>query len=137
MKAIFYPVLALFALTLAVAVRMYFARVGAARAGKVKIKDFRLGESASVPPEVALPNRNFMNLLEVPVLFYVVCIILYVIQAVDALALTLAWLYVALRAAHSLIHLTTNNVIHRLTAFGASNVALLGLWLLLAVRLSA
>lgn len=125
------------ALTFAVAVRMYFARVGAARAGRVKVRDFRLGESAAVPPEVALPNRNFMNLLEVPVLFYVACIILYVLNAADALALVLAWLYVALRAAHSLVHLTTNNVIHRLAAFAASNVVLLGLWVLLVVRLSA
>jgi hypothetical protein len=134
-KQIFYPVVALVALTFAVGVRMYFARVGAARAGRVKIKDFRLGESANVPPEVALPNRNFMNLLETPVLFYVACVILYVTNAVDGVALALAWAYVAARAAHSVVHLTYNNVLHRLAAFAASLALLLALWVVLAARL--
>ena len=58
-----------------------------------------------------------------------------VTATVDALALTLAWLYVAGRVAHSVVHLTYNNVLHRLTAFGASNLALLALWALLVVRL--
>jgi hypothetical protein len=31
-----------------------------------------------VPPAVSIPNRNYMNLLELPMLFYVVCIVLYV-----------------------------------------------------------
>jgi hypothetical protein len=135
MKEIFYPVVALVALTFAVGVRMYFARSGAARARRVKIKDFRLGESADVPADVALPNRNFMNLLEMPMLFYVACIILYVTNGVDALALTLAWLYVGLRAAHSVVHLTYNNVIHRLAAFAAGTAVLLVLWVKLVISL--
>lgn len=49
---------------------MYFARAGAAKARRVRIGDFRVGESPDVPADVALPNRNFMNLLEMPVLFY-------------------------------------------------------------------
>jgi hypothetical protein len=126
---------ALVALTFAVGVRMYFVRVGAARGGRVKVKDFRLGESASVPADVALPNRNLMNLLEMPVLFYVACIIFFVAGKVDGLALALAWLYVAARVAHSIVHLTYNNVIHRLAAFAASNIVLLLLWLRLAAAL--
>ena len=135
MTAIFYPVAALAALTFAVGVRMYFARVGAARKRRVRVGDFRLGESPNVPADVALPNRNFMNLFEMPVLFYVACVILFVTNAVDGLALVLAWLYVASRIVHSLIHLTYNNVIHRLAAFAASNVVLLVLWVRLVVTL--
>ena len=135
MEAILYPVVALVALTFVVMVRMYRVRVGAARAGRVRVRDFKLGESPDVPADVALPNRNFMNLLEVPVLFYVACIVFYVTATVDVFALILAWLYVAARVAHSVVHLTYNNVLHRLTAFGASNIALLALWAVLAVRL--
>jgi len=76
-----------------------------------------------------------MNLFEMPVLFYVASVILFVTNAVDGLALVLAWLYVASRIAHSLIHLTCNNVIHRLAAFAASNVVLLVLWVRLVVTL--
>jgi len=42
--------------------------------------------------------------------------------------IVLAWGYVALRIAHSAIHLTYNNVFHRLSAFAASNVLLVALW---------
>jgi hypothetical protein len=128
MKEIFLPVATLVGLTFAVGVRMYLVRSGAARARRVKIGDFRLGESPGVPADVALPNRNFMNLLETPVLFYVACVILFVTGSVDRIGLTLAWLYVGTRVAHSVVHLTYNNVVHRLAAFGASVVVLLLLW---------
>jgi len=76
-----------------------------------------------------------MNLFEMPVLFYVACIVFYVTGKVDGIALTLAWLYVALRIAHSVVHLTYNNVLHRLAAFGASTFVLLALWGLLLLRI--
>ena len=98
--------------------------------------DFRYGESPNVPGQVSLPNRNLMNLLELPVLFYVVCLAFYVTGKLDAAALYLAWAYVGLRAAHSVIHLTYNNVFHRLSAFAASNVVLVALWIHWAVALA-
>lgn len=135
MKAIFFPVAALAALTFAVGIRMYFARSGAAREGRVRVRDFRVGESSNVPADVSLPNRNFMNLLEMPVLFYVACVILYVTGSVDGLAIGLAWTYVALRVIHSVVHLTYNNVIHRLAAFAASMAVLLVIWVRLVLAL--
>jgi hypothetical protein len=126
---ILYPMLALAALTFAVLLLIPYARFRAAARGQVTVADFRYGESANVPGKVSLPNRNLMNLLELPVLFYVACLAFYVTQTVDAAALVLAWVYVGLRAVHSAIHLTYNNVFHRLAAFAASNVALLALWI--------
>jgi hypothetical protein len=104
------------------------ARFRAGLAGKVTADDFRFGESARVPEATSLPNRNYMNLLELPVLFHVACIAMYVTDRADALAYTLAWIYVGLRAVHSLIHLTYNHVIHRLSAFALSNFVLAALW---------
>jgi len=126
--AILYPMVALAGLTFIVLLLIPAARFGAAARGQVTARDFRYGESANVPGEVSLPNRNLMNLLELPVLFYVVCLGFYVTATVDARALYLAWAYVALRALHSLIHLTYNKVFHRLIAYAASNVALIALW---------
>jgi hypothetical protein len=136
MSAIFYPMSALVALTFAVLLLIPMARFRAAFRGEVKAKDFRYGESANVPGPVALPNRNLMNLLELPLLFYIVCIALYVTSTVDGLALGLAWAYVGLRAAHSAVHLTYNNVFHRLAVFAASNVVLFVIWIrfLLALK---
>lgn len=104
-------------------------RFRAAFAGQVTADDFRFGESPAVPGHVSIPNRNYMNLLELPMLFYVAGLMYFVAGEVDTAALTLAWTYVALRAAHSLIHLTYNNVFHRLTVFGISNLVLMGFWL--------
>jgi hypothetical protein len=133
---ILFPMLALVGWTFAVLLLMAYRRVSAAQAGRVHVRDFALGETAAVPADVAVVNRNYMNLLELPALFYAVCLTYYVTQQGDTLALGLAWTYVALRLAHSLVHLTTNRVLHRLAVFGFSNVALFGLWALLLVRLA-
>ena len=69
-------------------------------------------------------------------LFYVACLTLYVTQTLDATVLYLAWLYVALRACHSIVHLTYNNVFHRLSVFAASNVILLIIWIRLLIAIS-
>jgi hypothetical protein len=133
---ILYPMLSLVALTLVVLLLIPYARFRAAARGEVTAADFRYGESTNVPGEVSLPNRNLMNLLELPVLFYVGCLAFYVTGAVDTSAVVLAWAYVALRAAHSVIHLTYNNVFHRLAAFAASNAVLLALWIRFAFALA-
>jgi hypothetical protein len=132
---ILWPMFALVALTFAVLLLIPFARFRAAARGQVSARDFRYGESSNVPGEVSLPNRNLMNLLELPVLFYVVCLALYITLSVDAAAVVLAWLYFALRAAHSLVHLTYNNVFHRLSVYAASGVVLLVLWIRFTVAL--
>jgi hypothetical protein len=41
--------------------------------------------------------------------------------------------FVALRAVHSVIHLTYNDVFHRLSVFAASNLALAVFWILFFV----
>jgi hypothetical protein len=133
---ILYPMLTLVGLAMTVLGMTGARRVGAVRARRVSGNDFKLGESAGVPADVALPNRNFMNLMEVPVLFYVVCLTYYVTQRVDVLALTLAWVFVGLRLAHSGVHLTYNNVLHRLGFFATANFVLIFLWVHLLVVLA-
>jgi hypothetical protein len=132
--AIFKPVLALVALTFLVLLRIPYVRIRAAYARRVRVDDFKLGESPAVPPDVALPNRNYMNLLELPMLFYALALALFVTQRVDGTELTLAWVYVGLRVTHSFVHLTYNHVIHRLVAFASSNVVLSVMWLLFALK---
>ncbi|MGH6871028.1 MAG: MAPEG family protein [Rhizomicrobium sp.] len=77
-----------------------------------------------------LANPNFADLLEMPVLFYVVCLMLYVSQRVDMNFLWLAWIYVALRAAHSAVHLSYDNLRHRMALFALSNFAVFAMWVL-------
>ena len=102
-------------------------RVRAVREGHARVSDFRYGESAAVPPFAVIVNRNYMNLLELPLLFYTICLMFHAAHRVDLATLILAWFYVALRLVHSAIHLTYNKVLHRLAAFGASNAILAAL----------
>lgn len=131
MLAILYPTAALAALTFGVLLLIPFQRFRAAARGQVRPADFALGESERVPADARLANRNLMNLLEMPVLFYVACLTAYVTQSVDGFLVAMAWFYVALRLAHSVVHLSYNNVFHRLAAYAASNAALLVLWIAL------
>ena len=136
-EVIFIPVAVLALWTLAVLFLVGFRRVHAARSGRVSPDAFRLGESPEVPADVTVANRHLMNLLEVPVLFYVVVLGYYVTRRVDGPAIFLAFAFVLLRLVHSFIHLTSNRIISRLIAFTSSSVALLALWLWFLWRLSA
>jgi hypothetical protein len=73
-------------------------------------------------------SDNFRNLFEVPVLFYVLCIALVLNGGSSAGFVASAWVYVGLRALHSLIHVTYNRVIHRFLVYAASTVLLFGMW---------
>jgi hypothetical protein len=112
-----------------------FSRIRAVRAGRVRRGAFRLGESADVPSDVTVWNRNLMNLLEMPLLFYVVSIAFYVTHQVTPRVVTLAWIYLALRLLHSLVHVTSNRILVRLSFYAVSNVVLLSLWIRFLSRL--
>ncbi|PTD97858.1 hypothetical protein C8261_00005 [Pseudothauera lacus] len=121
-----------------VLVQVPIRRFRAVFAGRVTAADFEHGESATVPVDVSRPNRVFINLVEVPTLFYALCIIHFVTGTVTVTvtALTMAWVYFALRIAHSLIYLTYNRVFHRFLVFATSNVLLVVMTVLLAVALA-
>jgi len=135
--AIFFPVFALAVWTGLVLLLVPIVRIRATLRRQVVADDFRLGESANVPPPVSIPNRNYMNLLEIPVLFYVACLVLYAVSGVTQSAVVLAWSYVALRVVHSAIHLTYNNVIHRVSVFAISNAVLAALWVVAGLQVFA
>ena len=133
-EQIFAPVSVLALWTGAVMFMTGFQRIRAVRAGRVSRNAFALGESPAVPTDVTVTNRNLMNLLEMPVLFYVACIAFYATGHVERGVLVLAWTYVGLRLVHSAIHLTSNRVMHRLIAFALSNIVLVALWIRFMTR---
>ena len=56
-------------------------------------------------------DRNLINLFEFPILFYAICIVLYVSGIVDAYFVVLGYWFVGLRVAHSLYHIFINGFI--------------------------
>lgn len=133
--AVLLPMLALAFLTFVIGALVPIRRFS--RKHKLTQADFELGESARVPAVVSLPNRNFANLFEAPVLFYPAVLAFYVTGTADAVAVWMAWGYVALRALHSVVHVTSNIVRWRALAFSFSMLVLMALWGLLAWRIIA
>ncbi len=134
-ELIFVPLMVLVALTFIMMLFMAYKRFSAGFAGRLARGAYKVGESPDVPSDVRLPGRNFVNLFEMPVLFYVLCLALYMTHNVSETPLVLAWIYVALRIVHSLIHVTYNKIMHRFFVYALSSFLLLGMWIVFAVAL--
>jgi hypothetical protein len=68
---------------------------------------------------------NYNHLHEAPTVFYAVAIVLGLVGQGDNLNATIAWVYVGLRIAHSLVQILSNRVIVRFALFALSSIALL------------
>ena len=75
------------------------------------------------PAAVTVVSDNFKNLFEVPVLFYALGLLLYATQQVDRGYVAAAWIFVAFRVAHSLVHCTINKVTLRFALYLMSTLA--------------
>ena len=82
---------------------------------------------AKLPAEVRWKADNYNNLMEQPTLFYAVALVLAFLGAGGGLNDVLAWTYVALRIAHSLIQATVNLILPRFTVFMLGSIVLLAL----------
>ena len=77
-----------------------------------------------IPDRANWKSHNYTHLMEQPTIFYVTVVILGVIGAGDGANLQLAWAYVGLRIAHSLVQALWNRVAVRFLLFCASTLAL-------------
>jgi hypothetical protein len=134
-NAIFWPLVAQVLLVAIVSVRLYAKRIGELRARRINPQAMATSQTAATALKDVAAADNFRNLFEAPVLFFAVCCALAITDTVTPLQLTLAWIYVALRTVHSLIHVTYNRVMHRFAAYVASTICLFLMWGLFAYSL--
>lgn len=113
---IFLPLLLQVFLTVAVYLALSAAKSRALKQGLVDPERRALHEDAW-PESVQKINNNIRNQFEVPVLFYVLVITLYLLDAAGLLAQALAWLFVGSRMLHAYIHTGSNVVPTRRAAF--------------------
>jgi hypothetical protein len=132
-ETIFWPVLLQVVLTFAIYGVVSIRRVGSIKAGTTKPSDFRV---PIVEPEAsATAIRSLNNQFELPILFYVCCLTLFVLGAVSAIAVGLAWAFVISRYAHAFVHVTSNRLKHRRPLFIAGFLIAAAMWCLVLVRL--
>jgi hypothetical protein len=125
------PVVALAAWTMIMWAWMYATRIPALGAAKLDLDDLARDPATSLddvlPVGVQWKAHNYNHLHEAPTVFYAVAIVLAVIGAGDGLNAQLAWVYVGLRVAHSLVQATVNKVMWRFVLFLLSSMVLIGL----------
>ena len=109
-------------------------RIRAVNAGKLPMRYFEIFQGGKPPEAVTKTTRNWSNLFEAPMLFYIVCLLALAIQLESALLTSLAWVYVILRVGHSVVHLTYNNVYHRFVFFLLSMIVLLAMWIVAFIQ---
>ena len=126
--ALIYPMAAMVLLTFIVMYTMLVMRVKAVRTRKISPRYFKLYRDADIPDKVLAISHNFTNLFELPILFYIVCIVAIMLEQSMDYFVVHAWIFVVLRYTHTLIHTTYNHILHRLYAFALSGFVLLSMW---------
>jgi len=137
-QAILWPTVALAGLIFVVwsiLLRMRFAHIAANRPTAA---DFANAEAVGrYFRPVERPAQNLANLFEMPVLYFALVPLLMLTGSASAAQVALAWIFVALRVVHSVIHIGPNTVRTRARVYIASSIALFAMWVGFAVDLLA
>jgi hypothetical protein len=123
------PVVALVAWSMVMWTWMYVTRLPAIRRARMRLDpNAPRGEQMStLPPEVRWKADNYNHLMEQPTLFYALALSLALLGRGAGANLALAWAYVGLRVAHSLVQATWNKIEVRFAAFFLSSLVLVAL----------
>jgi hypothetical protein len=106
---------------------LYATRIPAVIKDRIVFDPRRPNEEfhAQLPAQVRWKADNYNNLMEQPTLFYAVALTLALLGEGAGLNAALAWLYVGLRIAHSLVHAIVNVIMLRFAIFMAASAVLL------------
>ena len=134
-QPIIYPLIAMVFLTIAVATVMYRRRVSYMKKNRIHPQKVQNRSDMLQQMSDTRASDNYLNLFEIPVLFYVAIFTMLLTNTQSHLLLALAWAFVVFRVAHSFIHCTYNKVMHRFTAFILGCLVLFAMWLVIALNI--
>ena len=125
------PALALTVWSLIMLLWLYATRIPAIQKAGIDPKSAQApGSLDALPARVRWVDDNYNHLMEQPTIFYALVFYTYLAGQQDHWNIAIAWTYVALRVAHSLVQATVNLVMVRFSIFALSSVVLM----VLAVR---
>ncbi len=124
-------------LTVVILVWMGRERVPRVMRGEIAMADIAV-ERTAYPLRARLLSNSFDNQFQLPTLFFVGVLLALQTGGTGWVEATLAVLFVGLRVVHAAIHVTSNHVLRRFTAYtaGLAVLALFWLWLVLRILLS-
>ncbi|WP_146909625.1 MAPEG family protein [Arenimonas daejeonensis] len=123
-QALLMPLLAMVCLTLLVWLRLYMVRIPEMRRSLIHPQQLA-GSADKHLLKDTRASDNFINLFEVPVLFYVLVLGTMQVGLADDGFIGLAWAFVGLRVLHSLIQCSYNRVMHRFAVYSLATGVLL------------
>lgn len=133
------PIVALVGWSIVMCAWMFVMRLPALKRAGIDMSRVRGGRPGMLDkilePRVQWPAHNYMHLMEQPTLFYAIALVLALLEAGSGTSLWLAWAYVGLRIAHSIVQATFNQVGVRFSLFLLSTFVLAGLTLHAAMAL--
>ena len=103
-------------LTFAVLFKMRFARMRAFKEAGVTLAEIAVAPEAW-PADVRKVQNSYGSQFELPVIFYLACVIVLVFSVESWLFVILGWLFVISRIVHMLIHTGSNRIKYRFSAF--------------------
>lgn len=123
------PVIALVLWTGFIWAWMYATRIPAIVKARMVLDPMlpRGEQMAQLPAAVRWKADNYNHLLEQPPLFYATTLALVLLGDQSAASVYLAWAYVGLRLAHSLLQTVTNHIPTRFALFFVSSLVLFAL----------
>ena len=131
---IIYPILAVVLMNFIVMFHMRYMISKAIKNKDVEYKYFKAYES-SAPEYLLISRHHYKNFFEIPILFYLLCLVLYMIDDVSAIDLWITWLFVVFKGIHSYIRITSNYVPYRAYSFFVCVFLLFGGWINLTIKI--
>lgn len=121
------PVIIMLLLTICMATWLLFTRIPTMK--RLRIHPQKAQNTSDLakllPQEVVRVSNNYNHLFEQPIIFYVICIIIALLNHVDNIHVISAWSYVAIRIAHSIVQATKDIVLIRFKLFILSWIPLI------------
>lgn len=127
-NSILLPLAAQLVLIMLTAILTVSRRRRGALDGDIKMSKFKGMNLHGIDNKYLTPGNSFNNQFQLPMLFIMFILFALQLQLVDGLFIFACWVFVALRYVHAAIHLSYNNVIHRLLAFTAGAIVLFASW---------
>ena len=111
-----YPLIFMIVLSILVTLRLIFIAIQLLIRRKVHIKQFKLFDG-DIPKHALAARAHFKNMFEIPILFYVWCILLIVNESYTQIDVFIAWGFAISRLLHSIVRIPNKDVYVRFFFF--------------------
>lgn len=119
-----------------IGVMNFMVRRNAVKSKAVSFKYFRIYDAGSTPaPEFLVRmGRHYDNQMQLPPLFLITGLACLFYGLNGWIPVTLGWIFVVSRVVHTIVHLGSNNVLHRAGAFAIGWLMIVALWVIILAQ---